>query len=509
MNLLKSGIIVTLLTLFSRIFGFAREVSFASIFGTNQIADCVNIAFKFPNLFRRILGEGALSTVFIPIYSKKLVASQKEAHKFSSEIFIMLTLMLICLTCILQILMPFLIILIAPGFLYNNEKYNLTITLCRITLPYVIFISITALFGGMLNSIRKFFAFAFVPIIMNICVLSILYLTKEIIKPHYSISYSLIISGIMQTIFMYFCLHKAGLKFSIALNFTDPDVKILIQRMGPATLSAGAQQINLFIAQSIASFLPRAISILSYADRLYQLPLSLVGVTFSTILLPELSKLYKNHNYIEANLLQNKAIKIAIIISIPTMFGLLTLSQMIVNLIYERGAFSLNDTQLTANALSILSFGLPAFTLVKILNPIFYANLDTKTPAKISLHSIIINIILNIVLAFNYSHLGIAMGSSITAWINFWLLKQHAKKIANFTISHDTKTLSVKVIICSLIMYLVILILLKYFVQLYYLTSILITKIIILFGIITVAIIVFTISAYLFNIHKILFIEKY
>ena len=307
--LLRSGVVVAFFTLLSRFFGLARELFIAATFGTTQIADCVNVAFKFPNLFRRIFGEGALSAVFIPMYSEKLVTSKKDAKKFSGEIFILLFITLTCLTVILQIFMPFLMVLIAPGFMYSGEKYDLAITLCRLTIPYVIFVSITALFGGMLNSVRKFAAFAFVPILMNICVIIIPYFSKDFIEPHYSISYALIIAGIMQVLFMYFCLIRAGLKFPLLFKPKDPEVKKLIKKMGPATMSSGAQQLNLFISQSIASFLPGAVSILSYADRLYQLPLSLIGVTFGTILLPELSKIYKKKDYTEANFLQNKAIK--------------------------------------------------------------------------------------------------------------------------------------------------------------------------------------------------------
>ena len=377
--LFKSGLIVAFFTLLSRFFGLARELFIAATFGTTSIADCVNVAFKFPNLFRRIFGEGALSAVFIPMYSEKLVSSKEDAKKFSGEIFTLLLLTLTCLTIILQIFMPFLMVVIAPGFIYSGEKYDLAITLCRLTIPYVIFVSIAALFGGMLNSVRKFAAFAFVPILMNIGIIVIPYWSKDFIAPHYGIAYALLIAGAVQVLFMYFCLKRAGLGFPILFKPKDPEVKKLLKKMGPATMSSGAQQLNLFISQSIASFLPGAVSILSYADRLYQLPLSLIGVTFGTILLPELSKIYKKQDYTKANLLQNKAIKIAFAISIPAMFGLLTLSQPIIHLIYERGEFTSGDTILTSNALAAFAFGLPAFVLAKILTPIFYANLDTKT----------------------------------------------------------------------------------------------------------------------------------
>lgn len=505
--LLRSGVVVAFFTLLSRFFGLARELFIAATFGTTQIADCVNVAFKFPNLFRRIFGEGALSAVFIPMYSEKLVSSKEDAKKFSGEIFILLFITLTCLTVILQIFMPFLMVLIAPGFMYSGEKYDLAVTLCRLTIPYVIFVSITALFGGMLNSVRKFAAFAFVPILMNICVIIIPYFSKDIIEPHYGISYALIIAGIMQVLFMYFCLIKAGLKFPFLFKPKDPEVKKLIKKMGPATMSSGAQQLNLFISQSIASFLPGAVSILSYADRLYQLPLSLIGVTFGTILLPELSKIYKKKDYAEANFLQNKAIKIAFAISIPAMLGLLTLSQPIIHLIYERGEFSSNDTLLTAHALAAFTFGLPAFVLAKILTPIFYANHDTKTPFKITVYSLFINTTLNILLMIPFGHVGIAFGSSIAAWINVWLLNKYAKQYGDFLITSDTKKFALKILVCGFVMSGFILIVNHYFGELFF-SSIFVIKAASLLSTIAFAIVIFIVSAYFFKIHKILLLKS-
>jgi putative peptidoglycan lipid II flippase len=499
--LLKSGIIVGFFTLISRFFGLARELFIAATFGTTQLADCVNVAFKFPNLFRRIFGEGALSAVFIPMFSEKLVSSKEDAKKFSGEIFLLLLLSLICLTIILQIFMPLLMVIIAPGFIASGEKYDLAVTLCRITIPYVIFVSITALFGGMLNSVRKFAAFAFVPILMNICVIAVPYILKNNIEPHYSISFSLIIAGIIQVAFMYYCIIRNGLKFPILFKPKDPEVKKLLQKMGPATMSSGAQQLSLFISQSIASFLPGAVSILSYADRLYQLPLSLIGVTFGTILLPELSKIYKKKNFDEANFLQNKAIKISFVISIPAMLGLLTLSEPIIHLIYERGEFTSNDTILTANALAAFAFGLPAFVLAKIITPIFYANLDTKTPFRITVYSLVINTSLNVALMIPFGYIGIAIGSSIAAWINFWLLNKHAKQYGEFCITMETKIFAFKNLVCGMIMVGFILISNNYFEELFY-SDIFAIKAASLLSTIVFAIVVFLSSAYFLKIHK-------
>ncbi|GAB4162836.1 MAG: murein biosynthesis integral membrane protein MurJ [Rickettsiaceae bacterium] len=501
--LLKSGLIVAFFTLLSRLFGLAREFFIAYTFGTTSIADCVNVAFKFPNLFRRIFGEGALSAVFIPIFSEKLVTSEQEAKKFSGEIFTLLLITLVALTLVLEIAMPYMMALIAPGFYGEKEKFELAVILCRITTPYLIFISITALFGGMLNSVKRFAAFAFVPIILNVCVIAVTHLFQHKYSAHYSIAYSLIVAGILQVAFMTYCLFKAGLSFPLTFNTRDKGVRKLIKNMGPATMSSGAQQLNLFISQSIASFLPGAISILSYADRLYQLPLALIGITFGTILLPELSKMYKKKNYSGANILQNKAIQIALTLSLPATCGLFSLSKPIIHLIYERGEFLPKDTILTAQALAAFSFGLPAFVMAKILTPIYYANLDTKTPFRITLYSLLINTVSNILLMIPFGHIGIAMGASISAWINVWLLNKNAKQYGEFVITTETKRFASKILLACLAMLAFISIATTYFKQSFY-SNDFATKSGSILGTIIIAIAIFAAVSYLLKIHKVL-----
>jgi putative peptidoglycan lipid II flippase len=505
--LIKSGIIVAFFTMLSRIFGLARELFVASIFGSSAIADCVNIAFKFPNLFRRIFGEGALSVVFIPIFSQKLLESRSSAHRFSSEVLTLLFISLIILSTLMQIFMPYLMVLIAPGFYKIQEKYELAILLCRITTPYLIFISISAIFGGMLNSVKKFAAFAFVPIIMNICVILFTYLWQEKLNAHFAISYSLILAGILQVIFMWFCLLRAKLTFSPSLAFYDnPEVIKLLKNMGPAAISSGVQQINLFISQSIASFIPGAVSILSYAERLYQLPLAIIGVTFGTILLPELSQIYKKKDLEGANNLQNNAIIIALALSIPATLGLLLLAKPIIHLIYERGAFVAEDTSKTAYALAAFSLGLPAFVIAKILTPIFYANGDTKTPMRITVYSLLFNSFLNIALMIPFDHVGIAIGSSISAWYNVFLLGKYAKSHGNFKIQIKTKKSIYKIIISAFFMIAVLCISNYFFHDFYYSLSF-VVKAQALFITIIIAAMVYLLMLYFFKIH--LFLIKH
>jgi putative peptidoglycan lipid II flippase len=502
LKLFRSGIIVAFFTLISRIFGLIRELFIASLFGSTSLADSVNVAFKLPNLFRRIFGEGALSTVFIPIFNEKIEQSNAAVRKFTGEIFTLLLLATILLVLLMIALMEPLMYVIAPGFHHIPEKFNLTILLCRITIPYLVFISVTALFGGILNSVGKFAAFAFVPVLLNIVVIIGTLFMQQQIQPSIAISISVVLAGVLQVMFMYYCLKRANLLFPLLFNYEDKAVKKFLINMGPATISSGVQQLNLFISQSIASFIPGAVSILSYADRIYQFPLSIIGVTFGTILLPELSKIYKTNDMELAFKIQNKAIKGSILLSLPAMIGIIILSHPIIHIIYERGAFTAEDTTKTATAISAFALGLPAFVLAKILTPIFYANHDTKTPLKITIYSLAANTILNLILMIPLSHIGIALGSSISAWYNVWLLHKYAHAYGRLTLSSSLAWFCAKVFLSSIIMGIVILVISYYYGYYFYSEQVLI-KTFVLALTITCASLVFAASCFYFKLHKI------
>ena len=467
-RLFRSGVVVAFFTLISRIFGLVREQCIASLFGSTPMGDSINVAFKLPNLFRRIFAEGALSSVFIPIYNEKMLISKKAANNFSGEVFTLLLLTLIVIIALMQIFMPQLMLFIAPGFHGKKEKFELTVFLCRITIPYLIFVSLTALLGGILNSVKKFAAFAFSPVILSICVIIFTLTFDHYIESTISISLSLIMAGILQVSFMFVCVKRADLNFPIIFNPSDPDVKKLLINMGPATISSGVQQLNLFISQSIASFIEGAISILSYADRIYQFPLSIIGTSFSTILLPELSKIYKSNDIVAAKKIQNNAIRMGLLLSLPATFGIIILSHPIINIIYERGVFTSQDTTNTAEAISAFALGLPAFILAKILTPIFYANGDTKAPLKITLFSIIINTGMNLLLMDSLKHIGIAVGTSIAAWYNLGLLYSYTTKQNKLHIEAGIKLFCGKILLCCTLMSIIIALIKHYYLEYFY-----------------------------------------
>lgn len=456
--LLRSGFIVAFYTFLSRILGLAREVFIADMFGASAIADSVNVAFKLPNLFRRIFAEGALASVFVPMFSTKLLESKIEAEKFASKIFWILFASLLILVISMQFFMPYFMVIIAPGFHTSTEKFNLTVLLCRITMPYLIFISLAALMGGMLNSIKKFWSFAFAPVLFNVFIIGgTIAMDGYVSKPE-AVSYSIILCGLAQVIFMAICTRNAGLRFKSpqVLHANDQDVKKLMRLMIPAAISSSALQLNIFISQSIASFIPGAVSILSYAERLYQFPLSIIGIAFGTVLLPELSKLYKAEDKKAIIATQNNAIKFALLLSLPCTIGIIMLSKEIIHLIYERGAFTSGDTLNTAAVMSAFTAGLPAFILAKIFTPIFYANHDTKTPMKITIYALTFNTIANIILMQYMGTIGIALGSSIAAWYNVFLLAKYATKHGYLSLTEDTKAFTVKILLSNCFMMLVI-----------------------------------------------------
>jgi len=501
--LLRSGVIVSFFTLLCRIFGLIREFAVAAVFGTSGIADCVNVAFKIPNLFRRIFGEGALASVFIPIFTDHLLhKSKQEAEIFSSKVMSLLIGVLLVIIVIMELLMPYFMAIIAPGFYQDPEKFNLAIVLVRITTPYLLFISVAALMGSILNSLKRFAAFAFAPILMSVCVILSLYYSSENMAP-YAVSYALLVSGILQVIFMYICTYRAGIIIKFNMQIFDSSVVQLIRKMGPATLTAGAQQLNLFISQSIASFVPGALSILSYADRLYQFPLALIGISFATILLPELSSLYKAKNHEKANAVQNKSIELAALISVPAAVGLTVLATPIINLLYERGAFTRDDTILTANVLAAFAFGLPAFIAAKVITPIYYANSDAHTPFRISLHSFVANSVLNVVLVLVMRHVGIAIASSLAAWLNVYWLWRSARK--NFDLQLGERTLSViaRIILAGGIMGVGVYLVYNSYHDMFF-SSDLLGKILLLTGFIGAGVAIFSLVALVLGIHRLL-----
>lgn len=428
-SLFKPTLLVAGLTSLSRIVGLIRDVLISNVLGVSYITDIFIVALRIPNIFRRITAEGAFSSAFIPIFSKKLTLNKISAIKFSEDILFASLIVMILITSLLQILMPFIIYFIAYGFIDDPVKFDLAINFSRITTPYILLVSLSSIGIGILNSLGRYFASSFVPIIFNAVLVSVLLLPIDnITSVGYLMSFGVIISGIIQFILVFYFLYKSG----YILKLKRPENLNLINKFSvvakPQIITGLVMQANIVLSGIIASFVEGGISILYYAERLYQLPLALFGISIGTVLLPTLSSLDIRKDFDKINPVITNIIKFSLIMIIPSAVGLSIISVPLISVIYEHGMFSEINTVNVSKALIAFSLGLPAFVLIKIYLPIFYSIGDTKTPLFYSIISISINLILALLLFQPIGIVGIALSTSISSWLNLFLLMSGSKK---------------------------------------------------------------------------------
>lgn len=429
MSLVKSTATIGGYTLLSRVLGFVRDVTIASSLGASFLSDAFFVAFKLPNFLRRLFAEGAFNSAFVPLFAGMLAVDGKEkARDFASEAMSFLLLILLIVTAIFIIAMPYLMYILAPGFSDNPDKFALTVTLTRITMPYIIFISLVSLLGGILNSGDKFAAVAATPIIMNLCLIIIPYFIGGITTTGaHALAIAVTISGVAQWLWLVrFCRRQDMLPKLVRPRLT-PEVKKLLVLIAPAALGAGVAQINLFIDLIIASQFDSGVSYLYYADRISELPLAVIGIAVGTALLPMLSRQIREGKREESFRSQNRAMELALFLSLPAAVALFVIAQPIISVMFERGAFTADDTIATFHTLMAFAIGLPAFILVKILAPAFYANQDTKTPFKIATICIGVNLIFNLLLMIPLQYVGMALATSIASWLNVILMARTLK----------------------------------------------------------------------------------
>lgn len=424
MSLIKSSATIGIYTLASRVLGFVRDVMIASVLGASFLSDAFFVAFKLPNFLRRLFAEGAFNAAFVPLYAGAVAADgQEKATRFASEAMSLLLVILFAVTGIFILCMPWLMVILAPGFADNPEKYDLTVVLTRITMPYIIFISLVSLLGGILNSSHKFAAVAATPILMNLSLIIVPSLVDHWTPTAaHALAIAVFVAGVVQWVWLvYFCAKHGVLPRFMKPKLT-PDVKKLLLLIGPAALGAGVAQINLFIDLIIASQFDSGVSYLYYADRINELPLAVIGIAVGTALLPMLSRQIRMQEMEAVYRTQNKAIGFTLFLSVPAAMAIITIAQPIIHVMFERGAFGAAETAATTPALVAFALGLPAFILIKILAPCFYANQDTKTPFKIASICIGVNLLFNLLLMGAFRHVGMALATSIAAWVNVGLM---------------------------------------------------------------------------------------
>lgn len=406
----------------SRLLGFARDMLIASRLGAGPIADAFFVALRLPNLMRRLFGEGAFNAAFIPAFSGLLVTEGRAAaQELAERLALLMSLWLTSLAILGIIFMPQVISAIAPGFSRDPEKFALAVEMTRIIFPYLVFICLAALVSGVLNALDRFAAAAAAPILFNLVSMAALIgLTPYVATAGHALSWGVMVSGIAQLAWVWFAARQAGMALNLIRRpRLTPAVGLVLRRMVPGMLGAGVTQINLAMDTVIASFLVSgSVSYLYYADRIAQLPLGVIGAAVGTALLPLLSRQLRAGQPLAAHRSMNRAIELAMLLTLPCAVGLAVAAGPIVSALFERGAFVAEASAATAAAVLAYACGLPAFVLIKILAPAFFARGDTRTPVRIGLATVALNIALNLALMGPFAHVGVAMANTISAWCN-------------------------------------------------------------------------------------------
>ncbi|RUP00072.1 murein biosynthesis integral membrane protein MurJ [Hyphomicrobium sp.] len=444
MKLYKSFATVGGLTLLSRVFGFMRDILIAATLGSGWVADAFVVAFRFPNLFRRLFGEGAFNSAFVPIFAKKLEGDGPEAaRKFAEDAMAGLLFILLIVTIVAELAMPFLMYGLAPGFDVVPQKFDLSVLLTRITMPYLLCMSIVALMSGALNSVGRFAESASVSIVLNGVMMIATLISMWIgykAEPEAGIiqAWAVFVAGFLQLLLLMWGMRRAGMHLGIRRPRWTPDVRHLVRLGVPGVISGGVTQLNIAIGTIIASLQPGAVSHLYYADRVYELPLAIVGIAVGIVLLPDVARQLRAGNTAAVMDSQNRSLEFALLLTIPAALALAVIPTDIVRVLFERGAFGPADTHVTASVLAMFALGLPAFVMIKVFSPAYYAREDTKTPMRYATISLTANTAGSIGLFFLLRHmgmmpqLGIAIATALGGWLNAYLLWATLSKQGDF-----------------------------------------------------------------------------
>ena len=433
MKLLKAIATISSLTLLSRIAGFGRDMLTAIVMGAGPVSDAFFVALKLPNLFRRITAEGAFSAAFVPLFSGKLEKDGRDqAIAFARDVQAMMLAILVPFCILVVAAMPWVLHVIAPGFVDDPVRFDLAVELSRITFPYIVLISLTALLGGVMNALDRFAPFAAMPIFFNLSLVSALIyvaLGGEVETPAHALVWAVIGAGVFQLLWMvYHCL-RVKVFVGAATPKMTKDIRKTFKLMGPGLIGAGVAQINIFIDMILASLLPAgAISFLYYADRLYQFPLGMIGLSVGVALLPMLARKIKAKDYEKGRLLFTQAFAAGWALAIPSAVGLVVLAEPILSALFEYGAFTAEDAAMSAKALRAYALALPAFIMIRILSSASFAAEDTKTPVRYAIIGSVVNIVFSILLLKPLGHVGIALATAGGSWVNVLLLARALTK---------------------------------------------------------------------------------
>jgi putative peptidoglycan lipid II flippase len=417
--------VIAFFTLLSRILGLVRDMVMATFFGSGMAADAFFVALRIPNLLRRLFAEGSLTIAFIPVFTEYLTLKSKEdAFDLARIVFTILSLILVVVTVLGVLFAPFIVKIQAFGFGSSGIKYDLTVFLTRLTFPYVFFIGIVAFFMGVLNSLRRFAAPAAAPILLNVGIIGAAYfISPYCAEPIVGVAMGVILGGVLQVALQIPWIYGAGLRLFPKWQPFHPAVKRIGYLMLPAVFGSAVYQFNQFVGTLLASFLREgSVSWLYYADRLVQFPLGVFAIAIATAALPTLSAHAARKDHAQFQKTLDHGLCLVFFIALPSMAGLLILAKPIVMLLFERGAFHAESSAMTTDALICYTFGLWAFSGMRVLIAAFYALQDTKTPVKIAIIALVVNVMASLVLMGPMKHAGLALALSVASAVQFGLL---------------------------------------------------------------------------------------
>jgi len=420
MALIRSVATLGSYTMISRVLGFVREILTADFLGASAVSDAFFVALRLPNMFRSLFAEGAFSIAFVPIFAGKVATDGRvEAKRFAEEALAILLVALLLFLLFGEVCAPWILDVIAPGFRADPAKFALALDLTRIMFPYLVFISLVALQGGILNSLERFAAAAVTPVLLNIFLIGALVGVRPLTGE--ALAWAVTGAGLAQFLWLMASCARAGMALSLPVPRLTPELRRLLRIMVPGVFGAGVTQINLLVSTAIASLLPTgSVSFLNYADRLNQLPLAVIGIAVGTAILPTLSRQVRTGDVAAANDTQNRGLELALLLTLPAAIALAVGALPILAVLFEHGHFSAADARATAPALAAYALGLPAFVLIKVMAPGFFARHDTRTPVIIGAVTVAINIALTVGLGLGtgLAHVGVAMATSIAGWVN-------------------------------------------------------------------------------------------
>ncbi len=441
MKLYRGFATVGSITILSRVLGFVRDVLIAAVLGTSYVADAFFVAFRVPNMFRRLFAEGAFDAAFIPLFAKRLHGDgPKLAQVFAGQALAGLTLMLVVFTVLAEIVMPWLMLLLAPGFARDPAKFDLAVMLARISLPYLVCMSLVALYTGVLNALGRFAIAALAPTLLNVVLIIVLLVLVAFggsqTTAGIALAWAIVASGVLQVIVVAIAATRIGMRVPIERPRLTPEMQRLMTLAAPGVIAGGMAQLTMVISTIIATLQDRVVSWIYYAERIFQLPLGVIGVAIGVVLLPDLSHKLRSGDHDAVLASENRALEFALLLTVPAAIALAVASGPIMRVLFERGAFTAADTEASAAMLSALALGLPAYVVIKVLHPSYFAREDTKTPMIYAGIAMISTAVLSFILFLAIGPTGIAIATMLSGWINVGLLVLTLRRRDGFKLDH-------------------------------------------------------------------------